>query len=170
MHGPYDIEIVYRVPSIWSMYFFYPYILPKHIYETIPDHHGFTPGNLPEEQTMIGYGPWYYDSGDRLTYALLKAYRDFPLAPVRGDIDLNYFWTGPYSSGGTYKVGLSDLVMVAKAYCGRGETASTEPPGHGPTANWEPGCDVAAPTCHVGLTDLVTVAKAYGTNWGQYDP
>jgi len=164
VHGPYDVELVFHVPSIWAMYFFYPYILPKHIYETIPDHHGFNPGNLPEEQVLIGYGPYYYDSGDRLTYCLEKAYRNFPLAPVRGDIDLNYFWTGPYCSGGTYKVGLSDLVMVAKAYCARGET------GHGPDANWEPGCDIAAPACHVGLTDLVTVAKSYGTNWGQYDP
>jgi ABC-type transport system substrate-binding protein len=169
--GPYDIEIVYKVPSIWAIYFFYPYILPKHIYETIPDHHGYTPGDLPEEVVLCGYGPWKYDSGDRTTYALLVANRDFPLTPVRGDIDLNYFWTSTkYPSGGTYKIGLADLVMVAKAYCGRGETASTEPPGHGPTGNWETGCDVAAPCCHVGLTDLVTVCKVYEIHWGEYDP
>jgi ABC-type transport system substrate-binding protein len=242
VHGPYDIELVFNVPSVWAIYFFYPFILPKHIYEDILDPNGFTPGDLPEEQVLIGYGPWYYDSGDRVQYALLKAYRDFPLDPVRGDIDLNFFWDKPtpvfgnadsgtttttvdaerneannywvgceikylngsnvgemrditaFSQathtithgafahpvaandryviycGGAYKVGLSDLVMVAKAYCGRGETASTEPPGHGPTANWEPGTDVAAPTCHTGLTDLVTVAKAYGIEWGRYDP
>jgi len=244
VHGDYDIEIVYKVPSIWSIYFFYPYILPKHRYETIADHHGFTPGNLPEEFVLCGYGPWKYDSGDRLTFALFVANRDFPLAPLRGDIDMNFFWDKPTPvfgnadsgtttttvdaerdeandywngceikyltgsnvgemrditdfvkathtithgafanpvaandryviySGGAYKIGLSDLVKVAKAYCGRGETASTNAPnpGTGPTANWEPGCDVAAPCCHVGLTDLVTVAKVYGQTWGRYDP
>jgi hypothetical protein len=58
------------------------------------------------------------------------------------------------------------LVLLANAY---GTSGTGDVPfSLGKKGDWEPGCDLAAPSGIVGLSDLVTLAKNYGGTWGEY--
>jgi ABC-type transport system substrate-binding protein len=131
------------------------------------------------DYTLVGTGPWKYRPGStdatlattpggRIT---LDAYSGFwaDMRIVRGEIDFTYTWlnTDPSAqpSGGYYKIGLADLVMLANAYGAMGTPPSAVPILGG---RWNPGADLAAPSGVVGLTDLVTLALHYGWYWGNY--
>jgi hypothetical protein len=97
---------------------------------------------------------------------LLTYNPDFWMSIVPGDIDFAYYWTSTTPpSGGSYKIGLSDLVLLANAYGtrGDGEVPFKVP---GTKGAWNPGADLAAPSGIIGLSDLVTLAKNYGKTWG----
>jgi len=169
IHNDYYIEFVMTGSSFWNTYVPGVLPLPKHIYETISDHHGTWPGEdegkTPEE-VYVGIGEWkFVEMTDLMEggYCLLNASRSFWLTPLLGEVDYVYNWdSGDAPQGGRFKVGLPDLVMVALAYGSSGTGV--------PDPNWEPGCDVAAPSGTVGLPDLVTVALHYGETWGEYTP
>jgi hypothetical protein len=93
------------------------------------------------------------------------AYRGFWMKVSQGEIDFNYYWNpGPPPQVGSYKLGLSDLVLLANAYGTSG--IPPIPFKLGGSRVWEPGCDIAPPASVVGLSDLVTLAINYGKQWG----
>lgn len=136
--------------------------------------------NKPES-TLIGSGPFTYRVGSTSAAQFapgggitLDAYPGFfmPIAP--GAIALKYTWlnTAPSAqpSGGYFKIGLADLVLLANAYGKTGTPPSTVPISSVPGASgaWNPAADVAAPSGSVGLSDLVTLALHYGWYFGNY--
>jgi hypothetical protein len=191
-------SLYFDMPTYYSLYAPLYDIVPEHIYKYIaipPDAasgtsttglHGEWPGKdaLPSEilpgapftwsqlagpdggkYVWVGTGMWKYHPasyvsgpGGSITF---DANRDFFLdTPPAGEMDFSYQWnSGSPPQGGGYKVGLSDLVMLAKTY---GSV------GNPPSSNWNPACDVAAPSGIVGLSDLVTLATDYGREWGNY--
>jgi ABC-type transport system substrate-binding protein len=139
-----QVIIDYDVLTVWALHWSMGiYLLPKHIYETIPDPHGFTPGDLPAEDVLIGNGPykWYlYESGE---YFTLLANRDYfkELHPV-GDVNLDQV------------VDIYDIIHVAASFgLARGET------GYDITA------DVIAEWDLVDIYDLILVAGQFGNVW-----
>jgi hypothetical protein len=122
-----------------------------------------------EQYVWVGTNMWKYHPG---TYVageggglVCDAYTGFWMSILQGDIDFSYFWNpGPPPQSGSYKVGLSDLVLLANAYGTNG--TAPKPFKLGGKGVWEPGCDIAAPSCFVGLSDLVTLALNYGKTWG----
>jgi hypothetical protein len=131
------------------------------------------------DYTLIGTGPWKYrpgstsaasatSPGGRIT---LDAYSGFwqNMRIVPGEIAFQYTWLNAdpeaQPSGGYYKIGLADLVMLANAYRATGTPPSAVQISGG---RWNPGADLAAPSGVVGLTDLVTLALHYGWYWGNY--
>ncbi|MEM2148173.1 MAG: ABC transporter substrate-binding protein, partial [Candidatus Bathyarchaeia archaeon] len=148
VYDDYTIEVIFDNPSIWNIYNIglWIYIVPMH---------------LPGVNT-IGASAWKYSIATPIDAVYLEANRDFPLNPNPADMDIAYYWNpGEPPCGGCYKIGLVDLVMIAKAYGSRGNP---------PSPNWEPTCDIASPSCIIGLVDLVVFARAYGQTWGHYDP
>jgi len=148
IHDAYDIEVVFDIPSIWSIYDvgLSIYMMPEHLPQIID----------------VGTGAWKYAPIGPSDEIWLVANRDFWLEPLIGEIDFAYFWNAePFPAGGSYRIGLNDLVMLAHAYGSKGNP---------PMANWEPGCDFHAPSCIIGLADLVIFAHVYGRTWGEYDP
>jgi len=184
IHNDYHIEFIMTERCYWNVYVPGVAPLPKHIYEQIEDHHGVWPGKEEGwtiDQVLVGISMWKYKdhAKDPLTgeiildagaWCLLERFPDFWMSlgysydeVYRCDVDFVYFFdTGEPPQGGSYKIGLPDLVQVALAYGSSGDLA--------PSPNWEPGCDIAAPSGAVGLSDLVQVALAYGQTWGQYTP
>jgi ABC-type transport system substrate-binding protein len=88
-------------------------IIPKFVYEDITDPHGFTPGNLGIEKTLIGSGPFYYVNYTCGTSALLKANRNYFKTMVEGvggivlPVD-KFGLLAPY-------IGLASTILVATA-------------------------------------------------------
>jgi hypothetical protein len=173
--------IYFDNPSIFNTYAVGYDIIPKHIYELIPEdfggadgHRGYWPGaneGFEDQETWVGCNMFAYQDGSSVQGEgggiTLVAFADFWWRYMPGDIDLNYYWdsTTP-PSGGEFRVGLSDLVMLANAY---GTSGTGDVPfSLGKKGDWEPGCDLAAPSGIVGLSDLVTLAKNYGKTWGEY--
>lgn len=183
IHNDYYIEFIMTERCFWNIYIPGVVPLPEHIYKNINDHHGKWPGKaegFTPEQVLVGIGEWKYKdhakdpTGDLMfaagAWCLLERFSDFWMAQgysydevYKCDVDFLYFFNpGTPPQGGSYKIGLPDLVKVALAY---GSSATGLP-----SANWESGCDIAAPSGAVGLADLVQVALAYGQTWGEYTP
>ena len=145
--GPNQLQIDFDVLSVWALHWAMGiYILPKHIYETISDPTGFTPGGLPAEQVLIGLGPymWYeYSAGE---YFTLQANRNFfKTIHPEGDVNLDQVCD------------IYDIIHVAASFgLRRGE------PGYDITA------DVTAEWDLVDIYDLILVAGDFGTNWEPY--
>jgi hypothetical protein len=100
----------------------------------------------------------------------LEAWADFWMQLTPGDADFAYYWnSGDPPQGGSYKIGLSDLVLLANAY-GTSGTGAVPFKVSGEKGAWNPGVDLAAPAGIIGLSDLVTLARNYGKTWGTYDP
>jgi hypothetical protein len=141
------------------------------------------------DYTLIGTGPFAYRSGSTnpSSYTAgggitLDAYSGFfmPIAP--GEISFKYTWVDnsgnaiapttaiPQAYGGYYKVGLSDLVLLANAYGTTGTPPSSVSVNGAPGAphTWNPAADLAAPAGVIGLSDLVTLATHYGWYFGNY--
>ncbi len=127
-----------------------------------------------EQYTWVGTGMWKYNpgtlSGAPGAYTGLECVPNtqFWMKITQGDIDMKYYWTSTtVPSGGSYKIGLSDLVMLANAYGTIGYGSPIPVPFKlGGLGVWEPGCDIAPPAGIVGLSDLVTLALNYGSTWG----
>jgi ABC-type transport system substrate-binding protein len=118
----------------------------------------------------VGVGMWKYVPGTYVAGVgggmVLEPYQGFWMKMTQGDIDFMYTWeSGAAPQGGTYKIGLSDLVLLANAYGTSGNGHSVPFKIGGPGV-WEPACDLAFPAGTVGLSDLVTLALNYGKNWG----
>jgi hypothetical protein len=119
---------------------------------------------LPWNQTMYSIGPYYPveivppgPSGIAVRLACNPHF--FLETPILGEIDWTWWWVGTTKPrSGYYKIGLSDLVMVAVAYGSTGTGV--------PSPNWFPGADLAAPCGTIGLSDLVTLAVNYGKKFG----
>jgi ABC-type transport system substrate-binding protein len=185
----YTCKIHFDMPSIWALYTCNYDIVPKHIYGfNSGKHHPYpndyktgphgewpwkgdpvTPVSDPAE-VWVGTGMWKYVQGSYVKGiggGILLTYNpDFWMSIVPGDIDFAYYWTaGAPPQGGSYKIGLSDLVLLANAYgtSGTGEVPFKIP---GEKGAWNPGADLAAPSGIIGLSDLVTLAKNYGKTWG----
>jgi hypothetical protein len=136
--------------------------------------------NKPET-TLVGTGPFAYRVGSTSAASFaagggctLDAYNNFFLTIAPGAVALKYTWlnTSPSQqpSGGYYKVGLADLVLLANAYGTTGTPPSAVSISSVPGAShtWNPGADLAAPSGTVGLSDLVTLALHYGWYYGNY--
>ncbi len=142
--------------------------------------YGFTYTNLQSvdggQYSWIGTGMWKYRVGSSSAALVtsagggitVDAYPNWWWTLASGEISWKYTWNnlaGPHPMSGYYKVGLTDLVMLANAYTFRGT-----PPGvvpiNAPTRSWNPAADLAAPAGVVGLSDLVTLAINYGRVWG----
>jgi hypothetical protein len=127
-------------------------------------------GSGGEQYTWIGTGMWQYSPSTYVSGVggglLCNAYPGFWMKITQGDIDFRYYWdsTTP-PSGGSYVIGLTDLVLLANAYgtSGNGHAVPFKLGGQGV---WEPGCNIAPPAGTVGLPDLVTLALNYGKTWG----
>jgi hypothetical protein len=144
--------------------------LPEEILPGAP----FTPaqltGSVGEKYVKIGKvkskdGPGTYVAG--VSGGLIcDPYDGFWMKITQGSITFNYKWlsTTP-PSGGSYTIGLADLVLLANAY-GTSGNGHAVPFTLGGLHVWEPGCDLAAPAGTVGLSDLVTLALNYGKSWG----
>jgi hypothetical protein len=154
-------------------------------------HHGYWPGQraneseiLPsapftysqltgaggEQYTWIGTGMWKYVPGTLVQGdgggVSCFPYDGFWMNITQGDIDFKYTWNaGSAPQGGSYSIGLSDLVQLANAY-GTSGNGHPVPLQLGGLHVWEPGCDIAPPAGTVGLSDLVTLALNYGKTWG----
>jgi hypothetical protein len=136
--------------------------------------------NKPQT-TLIGTGPFTYRVGSTSASGFapgggitLDAYPNFFMPVAPGAIALKYTWlnTAPSAqpSGGYYKIGLADLVMLANAYGTVGTPPSAVSISGTPGAShtWNPGADLAGPSGSVGLSDLVTLALHYGWYFGNY--
>jgi len=188
----YTCKLHFDMQSIWALYTANYDIVPKHIYGFNSGMHHPKPGDndfysggphgywpwkddtvtpvSDPAQVWVGTGMWEYVPGSHVEGVgggiLLKANLDFWMSMVPGDLDFAYYWTSTTPpSGGSYKIGLSDLVILANAYgtSGTGEVSFKVP---GTKGAWNPGADLAAPSGVIGLSDLVTLAKNYGKTWG----
>jgi hypothetical protein len=134
--------------------------------------------NTNPATTLVGTGPWMLGSisDDPMTgpQAVLYAYSNFFMKPIPGAISFKYTWLNSsidaQPSGGYFKVGLSDLVLLANAYGTQGAPPSSVPLNATPGAPhaWNPAADLAAPAGIIGLSDLVTLAMHYGWYYGNY--
>jgi hypothetical protein len=146
-------------------------------------HHGMWPGDaatagevhapltfpIQPQDTWVGTGMWKYVPGTYVSGEggglTVDPYLNFWMNITQGDIDFKYFWdSGTAPQGGSYVIGLSDLVLLANAYGTSG--IPPVPFQLGGLHVWEPGCDLAPPASVVGLSDLVTLAVNYGKHWG----
>ena len=159
---------------------------------SVSGHHGFWPGadsftneTLPgapwgtsgaltgtggEKYVWIGTGMWMYVPGTLVKGTggglVCKPYPNFWFNITQGDINFQYTWNaGSPPQGGSYVIGLADLVLLANAY-GTSGNGHAVPFKLGGLGVWEPGADLAAPAGIVGLSDLVTLALNYGKHWG----
>jgi ABC-type transport system substrate-binding protein len=127
-------------------------------------------GTGGEQYTWVGTGMWKYVpstliQGDGGGLSLVP-YTGFWMNITQGEIDFEYAWNaGSAPQGGSYSIGLSDLVLLANAY-GTSGNGHAVPFLLGGLHVWEPGCDIAPPAGTVGLSDLVTLALHYGQHWG----
>jgi len=137
-------------------------IIPKHIFEGIADPIGYTPGNLPPEQVLIGCGPWRYQSLDPESYMILTANRYYFLrTPPLGEIDFHMKVDyEPLNPTAGYQVTIFDIVRICIAFGSQGYGV--------PDENFDPGCDInpTGHTCTVNIYDVVSACIQYGENWG----
>jgi hypothetical protein len=183
-------SVYFDDPSYNRLYSLGYDVVPQHIYKYIaipPDAasgtsttglHGEWPGkdaqeilagapftlwdlqNKPET-TLVGTGMWKYRPG---TYVggvgggiTLDANRAFFLCtPPLGEVDFNYYWNpGAPPQDGYYEIDSADSALISKAL---GSV------GNPPSDNWNPACDIAAPSCSVTKADLLT--SNLGRQWG----
>jgi len=137
-------------------------IIPMHIFQTITDPTGYTPGNLPPEQVLIGCGAWRYQFINPTSNMILIANRGYYLkTPPIGEVDyymqMDYVPLNPRSA---YQVNILDIVRICIAYSSKGYGV--------PDENFDPGCDInpGGHTCTVNILDVVSACIAYGETWG----
>jgi len=146
------------VKSVWALHWAggLP-IIPKFIYENIPDPHGFYAGGLTAEETLIGTGSFYFVSYTAGVSCLLRANRNYfqdivpniDTDPINIKIDWGIFKSNPKS--GDWVVNVLDLIIVANAL------GWTGPPGDVPADINKDGA--------VNVLDLIVVAINLGASW-----
>jgi hypothetical protein len=127
-------------------------------------------GSGGEKYVWVGTGMWQYVPGTLVEGVggglICNPNPLFWMNITQGEIDFKYTWNaGSPPQGGSYVIGLSDLVLLANAY-GTSGNGHPNPFKLGGLHVWEPGCDLASPASTVGLSDLVTLALNYGKHWG----
>ena len=142
--SPWALDTIGRLP-----------ILPKHIFESIENVEGYTPGadeGLPANETLIGSGPWkYVYHNSSMLY--LEANRDyFMQTPPEAEIDFRYDW-----ELGCWVVDAMDATMIGEA-CGYLGNGAIDP-------KWEPGCDLNG-DCIANETDLFILQQQTGAICG----
>ena len=145
--GTNQVQIDFDVLTVWALHWAMGiYLLPKHIYESITDPHGFTPGGLPAEQVLIGCGPYKWDLYSSGEYFTLAANRDyFKAIHPFGDVNLDQ------------QCDIYDIIHVAASFgLKRGE------PGYDITADVKSDWDL------VDIYDLILVAGDFGKVWAPY--
>jgi len=123
-----------------------------------------------EQYTWTGTGMWMYSPGTLVQGTggglVCIPYSGFWMSSVPGEIDFKYSWNaGPAPQGGSYMVGLSDMILLGNAY-GTSGNGHAVPFKLGGLHVWEPGCDIAPPAGVVGLSDWVTLGLNFGKHWG----
>jgi ABC-type transport system substrate-binding protein len=132
-------------------------ILPKYVFETTADPHGFYAGGLPPETAMVGCGAFYFVSYTPGVSMLFEANRNYfktivpntDTDPVRIKLDWGIFKSNVKS--GDWTVNVLDLIIVAQALGWNG------PPGDIPQDINKDG--------HVNVLDLIIVATNIGASW-----
>jgi ABC-type transport system substrate-binding protein len=130
-------------------------ILPKHIFQSITNVTGYTPGagqGYPANQTLIGSGPWKYVSNNSTTLVLEANRNYFMATPPIADIDLRYNW-----ERGSWVVDAMDATMLGESY---GTIGSNYP-----DAKWNPGCDLNGDLIING-TDTSIISANFNETWG----
>ncbi len=152
------VEVYENVSNIWTLDMIGSLpILPKHIFQSITNVTGYTPGTsqgLPASQGLVGSGPWkYVNHSSSMLY--LEANRDYFMeTPPIEEIDFRYDW-----EMGCWAVDAMDATMVGEAFGSSGS--------HIPDTNWEPGCDVAWGDCIVDMSDLDALDQRFNATWGR---
>lgn len=146
------------VLSVWALHWVggLP-IIPKFLFQTIADPHGYTPGNLGIKKTMIGSGSHYFSGYNVGVSMLLLANRNYfmPIVP-NTDTDPTYIkidwgiFKGNVRSG-DWTVNVLDLIVVA------GQIGWIGPPGDIPADINKDG--------RVNVLDLIIVATNLGASW-----
>jgi len=158
--GSFGNEITFHMSqqSIWALHQLGSLpIIPSFIYSGIADAHGFTAGNLGEEATLIGSGPFYYVSYTTGVSGLLRANRNYineivpnvDTDPVNIKLDWGIFRANPKE--GDWTVNVLDLIIVANALGWTGQ------PGDIPADITKDGT--------VNVLDLIVVATNLGASW-----
>jgi hypothetical protein len=150
-----------------------------------PNPIGLTLASLADPtSTLVGTGPFSYRAGSMgsppaSSFApgggiTLDAYPHFFMTVAPSAISFQYKWlnTSPSQqpSGGYYKIGLPDLVLMANAYGTTGTPPSTVSvsSNSGAPHTWNPAADLTTPAGVVGLSDLISLALHYGWYYGNY--
>lgn len=146
------------VLSVWALHWVggLP-IIPKFLFQTIADPHGYTPGNLGIKETMIGSGSHYFSGYNVGVSMLLLANRNYfmPIVP-NTDTNPTYIkidwgiFKGNVRSG-DWTVNVLDLIVVA------GQIGWIGPPGDIPADINKDG--------KVNVLDLIIVATNLGASW-----
>ena len=127
------------------------------------DPSGFTPGDLPWNETLAGSGMYYMTSftpGTGGGAAFKRNPYYWMETPPLGEIDFVWnFQAGPKPRDGYYEVDIYDVVVAAGAY---GTTSTGEP-----SAKFVSAADVAPPGGKIDIYDIVTLSGVYGTKWGR---
>jgi ABC-type transport system substrate-binding protein len=136
---PYTVVIYENILSYWTLHWIGELpIIPKYIWENIPDPHGFMP-----DPTLTGSGPFIFSEYMPSNYILLRANRNYFMPwHLRGDVNFDKI------------VDIFDLVMVALAF---GST-----PGD---PNYNQHVDICARYDIIDIFDLVLVALEFGQEW-----
>lgn len=163
MLDTYTLVVYEDVLNEWALWWIGSLpIIPRHIFESITDPTGYTPGGLPPEQVLIGCGPWRYIELVPDSHMRLIANRYYYLeTPPLGEIDfymkVDYEPLNPEEG---YRVTILDIVRICAAYGSQGYEI--------PDENFDPGCDInpGGHTCTINILDVVTACTQYGVQWG----
>lgn len=153
---PRTVIVYENVSNVWDLYRIgcLP-ILPKHIFETISDVRGFTPGadeGYFASETLIGSGPWKYASNNS-TMLCLEANREYFMeTPPNSEIDFRYDW-----EIGSFVVDGMDATMIGESFGSSGT--------YGPNVKWQPGCDLNGNGI-IDLADESIVEQDFNATWG----
>jgi len=139
------------------------------------DASGYTPGNVPWNEILIGYGPWYMTEHvlGAGGWTAFKANTNFFLetAPL-AELDWYWYWhLGDAPRSGYYKVDLYDAVRLTAAYGSTGYLV--------PSIPWEPTADLmigmippltAPGPGKIDYRDKDTLLAQYGATFGTPPP
>jgi len=127
------------------------------------DPSGFTPGNLPWEEILVGSGMYYMTSftpgvGGGATFKRNPYY--WMETPPLGEVDFVWKWIdGPKPRSGYNKIDIYDIVMAIGEYGGDGTGVPDSATEH---RRWFPGADLAPPGGKINIYDVVTMVGQYG--------
>ena len=131
------------------------------------DPSGYTPGNLPWEEILVGSGMYYMIGftpgvGGGATFKRNPYY--WMETPPIGEVDFVWKWIdGPKPRSGYYKVDIYDIVMAIGEYGSDGTGIPDSATEH---RRWFPGADFAPPGGKINIYDIVSMVGQYGQTFG----
>ena len=120
-------------------------------YYAIDDAGGYTLGDNPWEDVIVGCGMYYatgFNPGVGGNFTARRNPYYYLETPRLGEVD--FVW----ESGGYYELTIFDVVKAATAYDSQGTAV--------PDINWFPGADLAPPGGIINIFDIVTMSGKYG--------